>query len=272
VIKVLLKNNSQRIRLALQTVFLLLAVYLFAGLIAGKFHSAHAFCPYASVCFGALKLRMAGHMVFLFTTAIVTGLLIGIVTMFIGRKFCGYICPVGTLQEYLFKLRSKRYRLLKRVPFFYERKFRVAKYFVLAITFVLVLLGISPLFMNFCPVLTLSRLPNIVIPGLILWIVIIAGGLLTDRFWCRFLCPYAALLNLFQKLSRLFGFKRLLIKRNLEKCIDCCNCIRNCPMNIDLQQGEYIKDDDCIHCLICAAACPKENTINEENTSRDCYE
>ena len=266
------KDKSQRLRLLFQTVFFLLSVYLFIALIRGIYSTAHAFCPYAVICFGVLKAAFAGNMLFLFPVAIVLGLVIGIFTMFLGRKFCGYVCPIGTLQEWMFKLRSKKYRLTKRIPFFYERKFRAVKYIVLALTVLLVLLRKSPLFMNFCPVLTISRLPYLIIPGVIIWLAIIAGGLLTERFWCRFLCPYAAFLNLFQYLGRLFRFKRLMIKRNLEKCTDCYLCSRNCPMNIDLQQDEYIQDFNCIHCLKCAAACPKENTITEELTDRNCHE
>jgi polyferredoxin len=192
--------------------------------------------------------------------------------MFIGRKFCGYICPIGTLQEVLFSLRSKKYRRLKRVPFFYEYKFRKLIYIIMGLTVVLVLIGKSPLYMLFCPVQTIGIIPNIFITGILIWLIIIIGSLFTERFWCRYLCPMAALMNLFQMLSKLFGFKRLMIKRNLEKCVDCCNCIKNCPMNIDLQQSEYIIDLNCIHCMKCAASCPKPNTINEEVTKRDCYE
>lgn len=252
--------------------FFLVTLLIFALLITGKCTSVHAFCPYAVVCFGVLRLSFFPNLVFLFTGAIMLGVLIGIFTMFFGRKFCGYICPLGTLQEYLFKLRSRKYRLLKHLPFYYEQKFNKVKYFILIMTIILVAINKSPLFMNFCPNLVISRLPYLILPGIIIWAVILIGGLLTDRFFCRLLCPYAAFLNAFQYVSAKFGFKKLLIRRNLEKCIDCCNCMRNCPMNIDLSKDEYIKDPDCIHCLKCAEACPKDNTINEEMTERNCYE
>ncbi len=268
----MLRSKSQKFRLLFQIVFFLIAAYLFYELIRDVLQSAHAYCPYAVVCFGVLKASLAGNMVFLYPIAIVLGLVIGIATMFIGRKFCGYVCPIGTLQEWLFKLRNKKYRLSKRIPFFYERKFRSIKYFVLLLTVFLVLLRKSPLYMNFCPVLVLSRLPYIILPGLIIWLFIIIGGLFTERIFCRFLCPYGALLNLFQYMSKLFGFKRLLIRRNLEKCTDCCLCNKNCPMNINLAEDEYIKDHNCIHCLKCAEVCPKDHTLTEENTSRNCYE
>jgi len=252
--------------------FLFLAVYLFYGIIAGKLYSAHAYCPYAVICFGVLQFSFTENMVFLFTGAIVLGLLISISTMFIGRKFCGYVCPIGTVQELLFKLRSKKYRLKKRVPFFYEKKFVKIKYFILLITALLVIIAKSPLYMNFCPVLTIARFPNIVVQGLILLFIIVAGSLLTERFWCRFLCPMAALMNVFQKIGKLFGFKRLLVNRNLESCIDCCICSNNCSMNINILNTEIVDNVDCIHCLICVGKCPRKNTLNEKMVKRDCYE
>lgn len=252
--------------------FMMITIYLFALVLTHKCSSVHAYCPYAVICFGLLKIPMMGSMLFVYTGAIIFGLLMGIITMFIGRKFCGYICPIGTIQGLIFKLRTDKYIRKKRIPFFYEYKFRKIIYFIFALTVVLVIIKRSALYMLFCPVQTIGILPKIYISGILIWIVILVGSFFTERFWCRFLCPYAALLNLFQMLSKLFGFKRLMIKRNLEKCVDCCNCIKHCPMNIDLQQGEYITDLNCIHCMKCAVSCPKPNTINEEMTKRDCYE
>jgi len=266
------KDKSQRTRIAFQLLFVIIPMYIIIVLVQNKLHSVHAYCPYAVVCFGTLLSRWAGNMALLFTAAIAVGLLICVITMFIGRKFCGYICPIGTIQDLLFKLRNRKYRLTKHLSFFYEYKFRRLIYIILGMTVVFVIMGKSSVYMRFCPVLTIGRLPSLALTGLIVWLIIILGSLLTSRFWCRFLCPYAALLNIFQYISKLFGFKRLLIKRNLETCIDCCYCIKNCPMNLNLQEGEYITDPNCIHCMICAASCPKANTIKEELTSKDCYE
>jgi polyferredoxin len=260
------KHPRQKIRLGFQLTFLLLAVYLFAGLIAGRFHSAHAFCPYATVCFGALQFSFAKNAVFLFSLTIGIGLLICTLTIFIGRKFCSYVCPIGTVQEFLFHLRSMQYRIKKRVPFFYEHKFRGIKYVILVLTLLLVVSGLSYIYMNFCPVLTISRLPSLIWPGLLLWVVILSGGLLTERFWCRFLCPFGALLNVFQYISKLFHCRHLILKRNIERCSGFCFCITNCPMNINLHESEYVIDINCIHCLKCITNCPKDKTIKEEKS------
>ena len=264
--KIAYKHRLQRLRLASQLLFLFLSACLIAGLIAGRFYSAHAYCPYAVICFGAMNFTFTQNAGYLFSLTIGIGLLLCVLTMFIGRKFCSYICPLGTLQEFLFHLRSPKYRINKRIPFFYERKFRGGKYIVLSLTIILAGTGFAYIYMNFCPILTLSRMPDIILPGFLLWMLIIVGGLLTERFWCRFLCPMAALFNVFQYIGRLFHFRHLILERNIERCSDFCYCQRNCPMNINLHESTYILDLNCIHCLKCITNCPKEKTIKEERS------
>jgi len=86
----------------------------------------------------------------------------------------------------------------------------------------------------------------------------------TERFWCRFLCPYGALMNVFQKVGEWMGIKRRRMKRNLERCNDCGLCVLYCPMNLNLAEDEYINGADCIHCGLCAEVCPKPGTYSEE--------
>jgi NAD-dependent dihydropyrimidine dehydrogenase PreA subunit len=178
--------------------------------------------------------------------------------MFQGRIFCGYICPLGTLQELVFAVRRRR---SKQIPFMYERKLAKFKYILLPLNIILVLLGLSWLYINFCPIYGLSRLPSLAVGGLIIFILIMVGGIFVERLWCRYLCPYAALLNLAQGLGKLLGTKRRMIYRNLERCIDCELCSRNCPMNLDILASEYVQDHNCIHCLRCTVKCPKPGTV-----------
>ena len=77
-------------------------------------------------------------------------------------------------------------------------------------------------------------------------------------------CPFAALMIIFMKVGNLFGIKRMKVKRNLERCVDCGFCIKSCPMNIDLSESEYIDNYECIVCMRCAISCPKPKTITRE--------
>ena len=229
--------------------------------IIGGTKVAHHFCPYAIVCFGFSGAAFIKITNTIFGVAIVAGFLISIITMFWGRKFCGYACPLGTIQEAIFRLRKKKYRMTKRIPFFYELKFKKIKYIVLILNSILVVSGLSYWYMNFCPILSISRIPHLAWQGIAILALILVGSYFTERFWCRFLCPYAALLNIFQGIGKLFGFKRSKIQRCMESCIDCNICNRNCPMNISISNEEVIEDQDCIHCGVCTCVCPKFKTL-----------
>ena len=89
--------------------------------------------------------------------------------------------------------------------------------------------------------------------------------LLGNRVWCRFGCPQAAILGIFQKL-----FSRFRITTNGEQCMSCGNCSTYCEMGIDVrayaQQSENIVRASCVGCGVCAAVCPR-GVLKLENGS-----
>jgi ferredoxin-type protein NapH len=77
-----------------------------------------------------------------------------------------------------------------------------------------------------------------------------------SRVWCRFGCPQAAILGIFQKY-----FSRFRITTNGDQCISCGNCSTYCEMGIDVrayaQRGENIVRASCVGCGVCSAVCPR---------------
>ncbi|SDL81165.1 4Fe-4S binding domain-containing protein [Daejeonella rubra] len=77
-----------------------------------------------------------------------------------------------------------------------------------------------------------------------------------SRVWCRFGCPMAAILGLFQRFKSKFR-----ITTNGGQCISCGNCSTYCEMGIDVrayaQKGENIIRASCVGCGICSAVCPR---------------
>lgn len=242
-----------------QALFLTIGLLILAMVIIEGRQSIHNFCPYAVVCFGFLKGNLLFYSIGVAALGILIGMSFMILSMFFGRVFCGYICPLGTLQELLFALRSKKRG--KRMNWLVERKLARFKYFVLALNILLVVAGLTWVFIPFCPIYGISRLPSLALGGLAVFVLILVVGFFVERLWCRYLCPYAALLNLAQGLGKLFGIKRTMVLRNLERCIDCGICSANCPMNLDITSSEYVDDPNCIHCLRCSQKCPKPGTI-----------
>jgi ferredoxin-type protein NapH len=92
-----------------------------------------------------------------------------------------------------------------------------------------------------------------------LWAGVVGVGfypLMGARVWCRFGCPMAAILGLFQKY-----FSRFRITTNGGQCISCGNCTTYCEMGIDVrwyaQRGQNIVRASCVGCGICSAVCPR---------------
>lgn len=252
------KPLSPIIRIVFQSVFFAISMAILAFIIIAGKKAIHNICPYSIACFGLQPDVLLSRLGIIFLLGNLIGLLVLISSVFLGRKFCSYVCPLGSYQEAIFSLRSRRYRIKQIIPFYMERKLGKLKYLVLIFTVGLVLGGVAYLYINFCPFYALSSIPRIAIGGLLVLLITTIGALFLHRFWCRFLCPYAALLNIFQALGALFGIRRLKIMRNIEACNDCGFCRRVCPMNINLAESIYVDDLNCIHCGICAQACPKE--------------
>lgn len=80
--------------------------------------------------------------------------------------------------------------------------------------------------------------------------------ILGSRFWCRFGCPMAAILGLFQRI-----WSRFRITTNGGQCMSCGNCSTYCEMGIDVrayaQRGENIVRASCVGCGVCSAVCPR---------------
>ncbi len=80
--------------------------------------------------------------------------------------------------------------------------------------------------------------------------------ILGSRVWCRFGCPQAAILGIFQKY-----FSRFRITTNGSQCISCGNCSTYCEMGIDVkwyaQRGQDIVRASCVGCGVCSAVCPR---------------
>ena len=77
-----------------------------------------------------------------------------------------------------------------------------------------------------------------------------------SRVWCRFGCPMAAILGIFQR-----TFSRFRITVNGDQCMSCGNCSTYCEMGIDVrgyaQRGENIVRSSCVGCGVCSAVCPR---------------
>jgi polyferredoxin len=193
-------------------------------------------------------------------------LLIAFVTVaFLFRKaFCSWLCPVGTISEYLWRLGHKLFRRDFRLPGWLDIPLRGLKYLLLAF-FVWAVAGMSAAeiagFMRspyglIADVKMLNFFRFLGEVGLIVIGVLVVASVLVQNFWCRYLCPYGALLGL----AALPGPLR--IRRNPQACIDCAKCAKACPSVLPVDKLVSIKSAECTGCLECVAVCPAQDALS----------
>jgi len=91
--------------------------------------------------------------------------------------------------------------------------------------------------------------------GAIVLGVLAIASVLIQNFWCRYLCPYGALLGIVS------FFSPARIRRNPETCIDCAKCVKACPSALPVDTLITIKSAECTGCLECVAVCPAKDTL-----------
>jgi polyferredoxin len=70
------------------------------------------------------------------------------------------------------------------------------------------------------------------------------------NFWCRYLCPYGALLGLLAWVGPTH------IRRDAETCIGCGRCTAQCPSGIEVEKKVVVRSPECIGCAECVGSCP----------------
>jgi len=187
------------------------------------------------------------------------------VTLLVGRFFCGWMCAFGALGDFLHLISSKVFKFSFRVNNKVDRVLKYLKFVVLGVIVILIwTLGIKSLnsanpWNAFGMLATFGKLPDISYVatgfklGFVLLLAISIASLFIERAFCRYLCPLGATFTIISKV------RFLKIKKPKDKCGNCRICTNSCPMGIPLYQDDKIGSGECILCLDCVSACPREN-------------
>jgi polyferredoxin len=183
---------------------------------------------------------------------------------FLFRKaFCSWLCPVGTISEYLWRAGQKLFKRNFYLPGWLDLPLRGLKYFLLGF-FVWAISTMSAEgirdFMQspyglIADVKMLNFFRHIGETGLIVLGVLVLASVFVPNFWCRFLCPYGALLGLTSWISP------ARIRRSEETCIDCAKCAKACPAALPVDKLVQIRSVECTGCLECVAVCPAQDAL-----------
>jgi polyferredoxin len=194
-------------------------------------------------------------------------ILVGVlaISLLYGKSFCSWFCPVGLLSETLGDLGDKLFGRRLKLPRWLDYPLRSIKYLLLGffVYSIFFLMGAASL------KLFLDSPYNIVSDikmyyffadisqfSLIVIGVLLVLSIVIRNFWCRYLCPYGALLGV----ASLLSLHK--IKRNAASCTDCGLCARVCPSFVKVDQVKTVISDECTACLSCVNECPVDNTLD----------
>ncbi len=219
----------------------------------------HGLCPYSFVCFGIPTLKgFFTSNPFIIGSAI--GLLILLLTPLTGRLFCGWLCPLGAIQEVLYRVTNpkKKGKIKAVISDKWHKRLKYLKYFILLMNIVFAYFLIQWIYMNACPVIAFANIGNFFIISAIILFIFVVGSVFIERFACRYLCPYGALMNILLKVSNFLKIPRVMLKINKEMCVNCELCSGNCPMQIAVDEKPKVIDSECILCQRCREKCPRK--------------
>lgn len=183
---------------------------------------------------------------------------IPIATSFIwGRWFCGWFCPIGAFQKFLYSIKIKNPKnIFYKLNWFFKKNDKILRYTKLLIFAFFDYLYISKGYNLFChyePFKAIFAFNGSLVNVTIAFIVFLLATI-NQRFFCKYLCPLGGIL----KLTSRFALKK--IKVDPECCTGCKICTKDiCPMDTlkcDEKNNKInIDHSECIRCLKCVDAC-----------------
>lgn len=266
-----LARNAVQVAVALYLVFAGWQFYLFvqhflsrgATPFVGRPPVVEAFLPLSALV--ALRAWLGTGVVdavhpagfFILVAVLVTGVVFG-------KAFCAWLCPLGALSEALWRLGRWLTRRVWRLPRPADWALQSLKYFLLAFFLKAILFDFTP-----AAALYFSRTSyNVVADVKMLYFFLQPGpevvaflgamaalSLFLPNFWCRYLCPYGALLGL------LGVFAPFRVRREPARCNGCQRCTRACPEGLAVAEAVEVDSPACSRCLDCVVACPRRGAL-----------
>jgi uncharacterized protein with FMN-binding domain len=183
-----------------------------------------------------------------------------IITIILGRFFCGWLCTFGAINDFIYIISKKIFKTKFKVDEKLDSVLKYLKYVILIFIIVAIWTSGSTSFDSYSPWDAFAMVDNVsgaiaeYTGGFVLLVIIAIGAVFIERFFCRYLCPLGAVFAILSK-ARI-----LKIKKFRDKCGPCRICTNNCSMGIKLYQTDKVSSGECINCFKCIEVCPRKNT------------
>ena len=215
-----------------------------------------AFLPISGL-FGTAAWIKGGGINLLHPAAVVFFVTIVVVALLLRRSFCSWICPVGTISEWLWKLGFSRLHRNWRLPRLLDLLVRGVKYLLMGYFVLTAILWPLSTLQDFLDsgyhavsdikLLNLFIAPSGTTLSVLGLLLVISVGMRNP--FCRFICPYGALLGLISLVSP------AAVQRSAKKCVSCGVCSQVCPSGIDVKVADRVNNPECLGCWRCISHC-----------------
>lgn len=187
-------------------------------------------------------------------------LVIFVGSIFLGRLFCGYLCPAGEIQECAMLVNGKSPKqgwknnikyviwlvwiIVIIICFIFRKQTITVDFFYMTDN------GIS-----------IANIGDYFIYYGVIFLIFVPCIVFGKRIFCHYFCWIAPFMVLGSKIGNLLHIKRVRLYANKNVCINCHMCDKYCPMSLNVsakvQMGE-MDDNECILCGSCIDNCPKK--------------
>ncbi|MCD6097365.1 4Fe-4S binding protein [bacterium] len=242
-------RKIQTIRGITEGIFLGVTVLLMVFFLK-PYAAVHSICPFSLVNLLLINISTRFEAGVFFPTGVTIGATAVLSSLVIPRFFCGWICPIGTVERLLFAA-GKKLGISCRLPGNFSYVYFFAPLLVLlTVSFLSIKSGVICC-QSICPLFYHTKLLGTV--SIVLLVLFVAGSLVIERFFCKFVCPFGVILGVFGLFSiftlRSTCFDKPCLEQN-------CTLASVCPGEIDLYRANVIRSVNCYGCLKCTRGCP----------------